>query len=78
MLLDEPVAGVHADMASQILGLLVQLREQGKAIVFIEHDIEAVRKVAQRVIVMDEGKIIASGPNDEVLSKAEIVEAYLT
>lgn len=78
LLLDEPVAGVHPDMASQILDLLVQLREQGKTIVFIEHDIEAVRKVAQRVIVMDEGKIIASGPNDEVLSKVEIVEAYLT
>jgi ABC-type branched-subunit amino acid transport system ATPase component len=78
LLLDEPVAGVHPDMASQILDLLIKLRDQGKTIVFIEHDIEAVRKVAQRVIVMDDGKIIASGPNDEVLSKAEIVEAYLT
>lgn len=78
LLLDEPVSGVHPDMAAQIVDKLVKLKDQGKTIVFIEHDIEAVRKVAEHVLVMDHGKIIASGPKDEVLSKAEIVEAYLT
>jgi len=78
LLLDEPVAGVHPDMAAQILDHIGRLRDQGKTIVFIEHDIEAVRKVAEYVLVMDDGKVIASGPNNEVLSKPEIVEAYLT
>lgn len=78
VLLDEPVSGVHPDMAAQIVDKLVKLKDQGKTIVFIEHDIEAVRKVAEHVLVMDHGKIIASGPKDEVLSKAEIVEAYLS
>ena len=78
LLLDEPVAGVHPDMAARILDLMVKLRDQGKTIVFIEHDIEAVRKVAGRVMVMDDGKVIASGSKGEVLAKAEIIEAYLT
>jgi neutral amino acid transport system ATP-binding protein len=78
LLLDEPVAGVHPDMASQILRHMLQLKEQGKTVVFIEHDIEAVRSVADQVIVMDEGKVIASGSRDEVLGRKEIIEAYLT
>jgi ABC-type branched-subunit amino acid transport system ATPase component len=78
LLLDEPVSGVHPEMAGSILDLMVQLRNNGKTIIFIEHDIEAVRKVAQHILVMDEGKIIASGSNEEVLTKEEIIEAYLT
>jgi branched-chain amino acid transport system ATP-binding protein len=77
LLLDEPVAGVHPEMVSHILGLLRQLREDGKLVVFIEHDITAVRQVADLVIVMDEGKIIAQGPPDEALERPEIMEAYL-
>lgn len=77
LLLDEPVAGVHPEMASQILELLRQLREDGKLIVFIEHDIAAVRQVADLVIVMDEGRIIAQGIPTEVLERAQIMEAYL-
>ena len=77
-LMYEPVAGVHPDMASQILQHLLQLKEQGRTIVFIEHDIEAVRKIGERVLVMDDGKVIASGPKNEVLANSQIIEAYLT
>lgn len=77
LLLDEPVAGVHPDMAQKILGLLQQLRDDGKLIVFIEHDIPAVKRVAERVIVMDDGKIIADGAPDDVLERPEILEAYV-
>lgn len=77
LLLDEPVAGVHPEMVSHILDLLRQLRADGKLVVFIEHDITAVRQVADLVIVMDEGKIIAQGPPGEVLERPEIMEAYL-
>lgn len=77
LLLDEPIAGVHPDMASRILDLLRQLRDDGKLIVFIEHDIGAVRSIAEQVIVMDHGKIIAQGIPSEVLERAEIMEAYL-
>jgi len=77
LLLDEPVAGVHPDMVSQILDLLRQLRDQGRLVVFIEHDIAAVRHVADLVIVMDEGRIIAQGRPGEVLERPEIMEAYV-
>lgn len=77
LLLDEPVAGVHPEMVSKILNLLGQLRDSGKQIVFIEHDLSAVRQVADHVIVMDEGKIIAQGKPNEVLEKPEIIEAYV-
>jgi ABC-type branched-subunit amino acid transport system ATPase component len=78
LLLDEPVAGVHPQMIAQILELLRQLRGEGKLIVFIEHDISAVRQVADSVIVMDGGQIIAQGSPDNVLFQPEIMEAYLT
>jgi ABC-type branched-subunit amino acid transport system ATPase component len=77
LLLDEPVAGVHPEMIAKILGLLRELKAMGKLVVFIEHDIAAVREVADVVIVMDEGRIIAQGPPKEVLERAEIMEAYL-
>ena len=77
LLLDEPVAGVHPEMAAQILALLRQLRADGQLIVFVEHDIAAVRQVADVVIVMDEGKILAQGSPSEVLERPEIMEAYV-
>jgi ABC-type branched-subunit amino acid transport system ATPase component len=77
LLLDEPVSGVHPEMASQILSLLRELRADGKVVVFIEHEISAVREVADHVIVMDEGKVIAKGTPGDVLERPEILEAYL-
>lgn len=77
LFLDEPVAGVHPEMATRISYLLRQLSDQGKIIVFIEHDIAAVRRVADHVIVMDEGRVIDQGPPQHVLEQPEIVEAYL-
>ena len=64
-------------MVTQILGLLGQLRDEGKLIVLIEHDIAAVRQAADAVIVMDEGRLIAQGPPPEVLERPEILEAYI-
>lgn len=77
LLLDEPVAGVHPEMVSQILALLRELRQAGKLVVFVEHDLAAVRQVADTVIVMDDGKVIAQGVPHEVLERPEIMEAYL-
>lgn len=77
LFLDEPVAGIAPEKVSQILDLLRKLSSQGKTIVFIEHDIEAIRRAADHVIVMDDGKIVTQGPPAEVLEKSEIMEAYL-
>jgi branched-chain amino acid transport system ATP-binding protein len=77
LILDEPVAGVHSSMAEKILGLLEDLRRQGKLIVFIEHDLAAVRRVADTVVVMDDGKVIAQGLPVDILERPEIMEAYV-
>jgi ABC-type branched-subunit amino acid transport system ATPase component len=77
LLLDEPVAGVFPEVANRISTLLRSLCSEGKVIVFIEHDIAAVRQTADHVIVMDEGTVIAEGSTGEVLERPEIIEVYL-
>lgn len=78
LLLDEPVAGIHPMMTEQILDLFQKIREAGKRIVFIEHDLSFVRQVADRVILMDEGKVIASGEPGAVLDRPDLMEAYVS
>lgn len=77
LLLDEPVAGVQPEMIARILGLFQDLRSLDKLVVFIEHDIASVRKVADLVVVMDHGKIIAQGKPSDVLERPEIIDAYV-
>ena len=77
LLLDEPVAGVHPEMAHKIASLLLDLKRKGKLVVFIEHDMNTVRDTADCVIVMDEGRIIAQGPPADVLQQPSIMEAYI-
>jgi branched-chain amino acid transport system ATP-binding protein len=79
LLLDEPVSGVDGAMRRRILELLPRLLEEmGIGLVsFIEHDLPAVQEVADEVIVMDHGRIIAQGKPSEVLELPEVIEAYL-
>ena len=77
LLLDEPVAGVHPELVGRILELLQQLRSDDRLTVFIEHDLAAVRQISDRVIVMDDGQIIADGRPAEVLERPDIMEAYV-
>lgn len=77
LLLDEPVAGVHPGIASQILQVLEGLKHKQKLVVFIEHDIDAVRRISDSVVVMDQGVIIAFGAPSEVFACPAVREAYL-
>ena len=77
LLLDEPVAGIHPDMIDKMLSLLQQLRTDGKTILFIEHNIEAVMQVCDQVIVMDAGCKIADGSPQMIEDDPEILKAYL-
>jgi ABC-type branched-subunit amino acid transport system ATPase component len=77
LMLDEPVAGVEPATADRILEYLRHLPSRGKTVVFIEHNLLAVQAVANRVVVMDEGKVVAEGSWERVSQEARVLEAYL-
>jgi ABC-type branched-subunit amino acid transport system ATPase component len=77
LLLDEPVSGVHPHVADKVLAFIQRVRAESKLVIFVEHDIAAVRKIAERVVVMDSGRVIADGGADEVLRRPELMEAYI-
>ena len=76
LLLDEPLAGMGAEETDRMLQLLQTLKAD-HAILLVEHDMDAVFRVADRITVMVNGAVIASGTPDEVRNSAEVQAAYL-
>lgn len=77
IMLDEPMAGVNPALTESLLEHIVNLKDEGKSILFVEHDMHMVRRIAQWVTVMAEGRIIAEGPPEAVMSNTVVQEAYL-
>ncbi len=77
LLLDEPLAGVNPKLAEQILDIINNFISQGKTVLMVEHNIEAVMKVSERVVVMAEGEIIADGQPIDIRSNQKVIDAYL-
>lgn len=77
LLLDEPVAGVNQVIQQKIESLLVELKKKSETVVIIEHDIEFVKKLADKVVVMDAGRVLIEGLPGRVLSDRRVIEAYL-
>ena len=77
LLLDEPVAGIAPEMVGRILSILRGLPEQGKSVVLIEHNLDAVMQVCDRVIFMDAGRKVSEGTPEEVRSDPKVIEAYI-
>jgi len=77
LLLDEPIAGIAPEMAERILKIIADLPSQGKSAIVIEHDIDALRSIAHRMIFMDAGRKVCEGTPDEVLNDPRVIEAYL-
>ena len=76
LLLDEPTAGLHEDVIEPVLELMLRLRGAGKAIVWVEHDLRAIATRADRIIGMDQGRVVAEGTPDSVLDDAKFLTAY--
>lgn len=77
VMLDEPMAGVNPALTQSLLGHIMDLREQGMTVMFVEHDMDMVRAISDWVIVMGQGKVIAEGPPDAVMSNPAVIDAYL-
>jgi len=77
LLLDEIGGGLTDGEASELVGAIRSLRQRGITIVWIEHIVHVLVQIAERLICMDAGRIIADGTPDAVLSDATVVDAYL-
>ena len=78
LLLDEPSSGLDQNESLALAGVLDQVQEQrGSAILLVEHDLARVRRVATRLDVLDFGRVIAEGPQREVLADPAVRRAYL-
>jgi len=77
LLLDEPVAGIAPEMVEKILSIIRGLPEQGKSVILIEHNLDAVMQVCDRVIFMDAGRKVSEGTPEEVRSDPKVIEAYI-
>lgn len=77
LLLDEPMAGLSLNEIQEFQRLIKDLRDQGMAILIVEHLMEPLAEVADRAIVMNEGRKLIEGTLKEVLNDARVINAYL-
>lgn len=77
LLLDEIFSGSSADEVDELIALVRQLQKDGITILVIEHNVHAIRSVADRVIAIDAGRVISKGTPEEVFSDPLVVESYL-
>lgn len=74
---DEPYAGLFPEMVKRVSDLIRQLKQENRAVVLVEHNMDLIRELCDYVVVMDAGQLLAHGAPEEVLTKREVVEAYL-
>ena len=77
LLLDETLAGLGRDECNDVLDVLARLREEGMTVAIIEHTMHAMLRLADRFVVLDHGRVLASGEPRAVVEDRSVIEAYL-
>jgi neutral amino acid transport system ATP-binding protein len=77
IMLDEPMAGVNPALKQSLLDHIRSLKDEGRTVLFVEHDMDMVHEISDWVIVMAEGRIIAEGPPAAIGANQAVIDAYL-
>jgi len=77
LLLDEPATGMNPEETSNLIMLVKRIRDNGITIILVEHDMQAVMNLCNRIVVLNYGRKIAEGLPDEITKNEEVIEAYL-
>jgi branched-chain amino acid transport system permease protein len=76
LLLDEPASGIDQVWVERMLELIIHLRDQGRTICIVEHNLHIVERLADRIYFMEQGKITAAGTMQELTRQERLLEAY--
>jgi branched-chain amino acid transport system ATP-binding protein len=77
IMLDEPMAGVNPALKQSLLGHVKELKDEGRTVLFVEHDMDMVHEISDWVVVMAQGEIIAEGTAADISGNQEVIDAYL-
>lgn len=77
LLTDEPSAGLNPAESRTLIDILERIRETGVTICLVEHDMDTVMNISDRIFVLDNGQLISEGPPEEVANDPEVIDAYL-
>jgi branched-chain amino acid transport system ATP-binding protein len=77
LMLDEPFAGVNPSLTNEIVGHIEALNEEGMTLLIIEHELETLTDLVDRLIVLADGQVLATGPPAAIMENEEVIDAYL-
>src|SRR5690606_19517445 len=77
LLLDEPLAGLNYSEAGRMADTIAELHREGRTVLLVEHNLGEVTRISERLIVLNNGSVLASGKPDEVMQRDDVRAAYL-
>ncbi|MBE2997283.1 ABC transporter ATP-binding protein [Nocardiopsis sp. HNM0947] len=77
IMLDEPMAGVNPALVQSLLSHITSLRDEGRTVLFVEHDMDVIMGISDWIVVLAQGRVIAEGRPSDIKSDKQVIDAYL-